>query len=504
LIKLKMSKADIIKSNMVSLKLDANVNSIYPEHGPIVSPDGKTLYFSRSFDPNNIGGKKDHEDIWYSEWDSKKNNWTKAKNMGDPLNNSVPNFINSVSPDGNSLFLGNTYSEDGQSEDGASISKRTSSGWSFPKTLNIDQLNNKSVRANYFLSNSMKTIVLSIEQKNDTYGDRDLYVSFMISDSIWSKPLNLGKKINTIGTEAGPFLASDNSTLYFSSDGLGGYGGTDIYVTRRLDDTWQKWSDPENLGPVVNGSFDESFFSLSASGKKVYYTSTGEKEGDFDIRTVSLAPMLSPLPVVLISGRVLDSKTKTPLSGVKIFFENLEDGKELGIAVSSPTTGKYQIILPSGSNYGYLAEKTGYLSSSENVNLKKLTGYSEYKKDLYLSPIEVGQSIAINNLFFDFDKFDLKKESFPELNRICQLLKNSSTLAIEISGHTDNKGSIIYNDLLSYNRAKAVVSYLAKNSGVDQTRISLYYYGETKPAANNATAKGRQKNRRVAIKVIAK
>lgn len=504
LIKLKMSKADIIKSNMVSVKLDSNVNSIYPERGPLVSPDGKTLYFSRSFDPENIGGKKDREDIWYSEWDSKKNKWSKAKNMGDTLNNSDPNFINSISPDGNSLFLGNTYGQDGRSEDGVSISKRTSSGWSFPKTLNIDQLDNKSAKANYFLSSSMKTIVLSIEQKNDTYGDRDLYVSFMVSDSTWSKPLNLGKTVNTIGTESGPFLASDDRTLYYSSDGLSGYGGADIYVTRRLDDTWQKWSEPENLGPVVNSSFDESFFSLSASGKKVFYTSTGDTDGDFDIRTISLAPMLSPLPVVLISGRVLDSKTKTPLSGVKIFFENLEDGKEMGIAISSPNTGKYQIILPSGSNYGYLAAKTGYLSSSENVDLKKLAGYSEYKKDLYLSPIEVGQSIAINNLFFDTDKFDLRKESFPELNRICQLLKNSSTLVIEISGHTDSKGSIKHNDLLSYNRAKAVVSYLEKNSGVDKTRIPLYYYGETKPVANNATAKGRQLNRRVALKIIAK
>lgn len=503
-IKLKMSKADIIKSTMVSVKLDSNVNSEFPERGPIVSPDGKTLYFSRSFDASNIGGKKDHEDIWYSEWDSKKNNWTKARNIGEPLNNADPNFINSISPDGNILFLGNAYIPDGQSEDGASISKRTSTGWAFPQTINIDQLNNKSKRANYFLSNSMKTIVLSIDQKNDSYGDRDLYVSFMVSDSVWSKPLNLGKQINTIGTEEGPFLASDNRTLYFSSDGLGGYGGTDIYVTRRLDETWQKWSEPENLGPVVNGSFDESFFSLSASGKKVFYTSAGDLEGDFDIRTISLAPMLSPLPVVLISGQVLDSKTKKPLSGVKIFFENLEDGKELGIAVSSPETGKYQIILPAGTHYGYLAEKSGYLSRSENVDLRKLAEYSEYKRDLYLTPIEVGQSLAINNLFFDTDKFELRKESFPELNRICQLLKYRPTLIIEISGHTDNTGSMQHNDVLSYNRAKAVVAYIEKNAGVDKTRVPLYYYGETRPVAKNATAKGRQQNRRVAMKVVAK
>lgn len=503
-VEIKITKNDLIKSNMVAKRLGPNVNSPYPEHGPLISPDGKTLYYSRRFDPGNAGGVTDKEDIWYSNWDDKINGWDAAKNMGSPMNNTVPNFVNSISPDGNTLLLGNSYFPNGTSGDGVSICHKTSNGWTFPKKLNITDLNNVNEKANYYMSNTMKSIVMSIQQKGDNLGDRDLYVTFLVSDSIWTKPLNLGKTLNTIGTEAGPFLAADDRTLYFTSDGFGGYGGSDIYVTRRLDETWQKWSEPENLGPVINTSYDESFFSLSASGKKVYFTSTGATAGDYDIYTVNLAKSIRPLPVALITGRVLNSKTNEPIIGAKIIFENLSTGAEVGIARSNPVSGNYQIVLPSGSKYGYLAEKSGFISVHANIDLEQMPEYSEIYKDLYISPIEEGESSAINNIFFESDKYELKKESFTELNRLAKLLKNSPTLKIEIAGHTDNLGSEAYNDLLSYNRANAVVTYLVKESGVDKSRVSQHNYGESMPVANNSTSEGRHLNRRVEVKILVK
>ncbi|HTF81767.1 MAG TPA: hypothetical protein VL947_08580, partial [Cytophagales bacterium] len=386
---IKVSQSDFVKSNMVATKLGTSVNSPYPEFGPLLSSDGRTLYFSRRGDPKNVGGEKDEEDIWYAAWDSKAKKWKEAQNIGKPLNNKEPNFINSITPDGNTILLGNTYLPDGTMGAGASVSYRTASGWTTPQNLLIDQEENVNEKANYFLSNTKKVIVLSIEQKNDTQGDRDIYVSFLGKDTIWSKPLNLGKTVNTSGTEAAPFLAADEQTLYFTSNGLGGYGGSDIYVTRRLDDSWTKWSTPENLGPVVNTPYDESFLSISASGNKVFFTSNGDKEGDLDMYTLTLPSMLRPLPVVLIKGRVLNTKTKDPVPNVRIFFENLNTGNEVGVAISSDETGEYQIILPSGSSYGYLAERRGYASVNSNMDLTKLTEYAEIEQDLFITPLEV-------------------------------------------------------------------------------------------------------------------
>ncbi len=501
----KVGTNDFVKSTIVVTKLDTTVNSKYTELGPLVSPDGKTLYFSRRGDPNDQGGRFDKEDIWYAEWDAAKKNWGEAKNMGEPLNNKEPNFISSISPDGNTIVLGNSYLGDGDMADGVSISRKTATGWSFPQRLIIeDDEKNISKRADYFLSNSQKILLISNNRKGDSNGDRDLYVSFPKGDSSWTKPLNLGTTINTKGAEAAPFLASDDKTLYFTSSGLAGYGGSDIYMTRRLDETWQKWSEPENLGPIVNTSFNESFFTISASGDQVFFTSQSSSDRDLDMYTLTLPKVLKPMPVMLVKGRVLNSKTKEPIAGVKIFFEDLNTGLETGIANSSAGSGTYQIVLPSGKNYGYLAQKEGFISINSNVDLTAMPNFKEYQQDLYLTPIEVGETVVINNIFFDFDKYDLRKESFPELNRLVKLLKNSSTMSIEISSNTDNVGTEQYNEVLSQKRAQSVLNYLIAQSGIDKSRIVLKSYGETNPAASNATAKGRQLNRRVQFKILTK
>lgn len=501
-LELKINHADIIKSNMIAKKLERNVNSPYPEHGPLLSPDGKTLYFSRSFDPRNVGGAEDFEDIWYSDWDNSKGNWGDSKNMGMPFNNKEPNFINSISPDGNTMLLGNSYSEDGTIAGGASITYRTATGWSVPKRIFIEEENNINDRSNFFLSAGQKFLLQSIERKKDSYGDRDIYVSFAKADSTWSKPINLGPVVNSLGTEAAPFLAADDKTLYFSSTGHNGYGGSDIYVTRRLDDTWQKWSVPENLGPIVNTANNESYFSVTASGDNVFYTSIGDSVGDVDIYTLALPEIVKPLPVVLVKGRVLDSKTNMPVPGVKIYFENLQTGKEMGLARSNPANSSFEIVLPLGSDYGFFAESPGYIATNSNLDLRGLNEYEEMTKDLYLTPIEKGQSLILNNVFFQTNKTNLKPESNLELDRLIKVMKENPKMVVEVAGHTDDVGSAAYNDVLSYQRAKSVVDYLVYNTGLTTERVKAKFYGESKPIAPNTTAEGRQMNRRVEFSIL--
>jgi len=276
---------EILTPTMVAVKLPGNINSPYQELGPIPSLDGKTIYYSRHHDPKNMGGKED-EDIWFSQWDSVNNHWTDAIDMGAPLNNKYPNFINSISTDGNRMFLGNIYYENGSMGPGISISDKTATGWSFPKALIIGEKAKQPDVSACHSSDDQKILLLAYDHRANGIGGEDIFVSFVQADNNWTEPINLGTKINTKGTETAPFLADDNTTLFFTSDRSGGLGGKDIYVSTRLDETWKNWSEPKNLGPIVNNANDQSFFYISSHF--IFFTSEGDKDGNQDIYSIAL------------------------------------------------------------------------------------------------------------------------------------------------------------------------------------------------------------------------
>jgi len=498
----------LLASGILIEALDKNVNSEYSELNPLLSPDGKTLYFSRKNHPQNIGGVNDKEDIWYSQLDS-AGHWQLAQNMGREFNNSGPNFVNtirSVTPDGKSaiMLLGNKYMNNGKMEAGVSISSNVNGQWTKPKALKIDNDYNYNEKANYFLTDNRQTLIMSVERE-DSQGDRDLYVSFMKSDSSWTEPKNLGDVVNTAGEETAPFLASDDKTLYFSSTGFSGYGGSDIYVSKRLDDTWTNWSEPENLGPEINSPLEDLFFNIPASSEYAYY-SRGVSENNTDIFRVKLPIIKNPEPWITVRGKIVDKTTGQPL-GAKIVYERLPDGKGVGIAQSNPETGEYEIRLPAGHLYGLRAEADGKLSESQNLDARDIKADQVVSnKDFNLEPIAVTPiaeniTIVLNNVFFDFDKATLKPESFPELNRIVSLMTEKPTMQIEISGHTDTSGPEQYNLGLSERRAKAVMKYFS-DKGVPKDHMSVLFFGETKPTESNDTAAGRKKNRRVEFKIL--
>lgn len=493
---------EFINPDILKERLSENVNSKYKEYKPLLSPDGKTLYFSRKNHPENTGGIQDNEDIWYSELDS-AGNWQLAKNMGGGLNNAGPNFVSSVTPDGKSvlLVLGNQYLENGKMAAGVSISSNASGEWSKPAAIQIENDYNYSEKANFFLAQSRKALILSV-MREDTEGGRDLYVSFLKADSSWSEPLNLSNKVNTAGEEASPFLASDDKTLYFSSDGYSGFGSSDIYMTKRLDDTWTNWSQPENLGPTINSQYEDLFFNIPGNSEYAYY-SQGVSEDDLDIFRVALPVLKRPERVILVKGKLTDAKTGQPIEA-KIIYERLSDGKEMGITSSNAKTGEYELLLPAGEIYGIRAEAEGFVAESVNIDLTNFDEEGEHTidhKDLKLVPIEVEAVVVLNNVFFDFDKATLKSESFAELNRVVELLTNKAGIMIEVDGHTDATGPESYNMGLSERRAKAVANYII-DKGVDKARVTVKYFGESMPAADNGSVEGRKKNRRVEFKIL--
>jgi outer membrane protein OmpA-like peptidoglycan-associated protein len=480
--------------------LGENVNSASSEFAPIISADGQILYLCVEFDKANTGDD-DAQDIWYSTLNP-DSTWCKRLNIGYPLNNETANGVSYVSPDKNTLLVDNRYDKSGNTiGEGFSISNRIKSGWSIPEAIEIDNYYNKNRYYSVTYSPSGNVLIMSIE-RDDTFGEKDLYVSFKNNDGSWSEPLNMGPDINTFGVEATPFLAADNATLYFSTNARPGYGYYDIYMTRRMDDSWIKWSEPVNLGPGINTPGWDGYFTIPASGDYAYLVSTENSFGYGDIFRVKVSEAARPKPVALIKGKVFNFKTSEFLEASITYFD-LETNKEIGTASSNPNNGTYKISLPAGHKYAYFAKKEGYFSVSENIDLTAMGAYTEITRDLYLVPIEVGQSVRLNNIFFDYDKSDILGGSVYELDRLVKIMNDNPGIVIQISGHTDNLGTEAYNQKLSEDRARAVYMYL-KSKNIGDDRVSSVGFGESRPLASNDTEEGRALNRRVEFVIISK
>ena len=481
--------------------LGDRINTSEDELCPIVSPDGKTLYFVREAVVD-AEEKIYDQDIWFTTMDS-NGQWREAENIGPPLNNDEANFVISVGADNNTLVVGNTYVEDGSpgAESGLSAAQKTTNGWSVPAPIAIDDFYNINKYVSFTLSQDGRYLAYSVE-RYDGYGDQDIYVSFLEGENHYTAPLNLGPVINTHSSEITPFLAADNATLYFSSYALPGYGSSDIFVSRRLDDTWTNWSEPENMGPEINSEYFDAYFSIPASGENAYMVSDEDSFGFSDIVRVKVPKAAKPRPVVLIRGRVLNQKNKEPLSA-EIKYTDLTNNIEVGKAISDPADGKYSIVLQSGRDYSFRAEKTNYYAVNENLDVSVLTQYAEVERNLFLVPIETGQTIRLNNIFFALNKAELLSSSRAELDRLVEFLKKNRDINIEIAGHTDDSGDDAYNLQLSIKRAENVKEYLV-SGGVDKSRLITRGYGKSKPILANDSEESRARNRRVEFTILKK
>jgi OmpA-OmpF porin, OOP family len=505
---LKPQKENVITANTI-LKiqnLGFRVNSVLPELRPTVSADGKRLFFICENHPENTKYRSipNSQDIWYSEKDS-SGKWQDAVHLDYPLNTQHYNAVYWISPDNNRILIRGSFSKGAYNGKGVSLCYRTKNGnWSEPNELIIRKYYeyDRGIQSGATMANDGQTLLLYMTPVKGGR-DNDIFVSFLLPDGTWSEPKSLGKKINLPESdEMTPYLASDGVTLYFSSNRPGGVGDNDIWMTKRLDKTWQKWSDPVNLGEPINTPDWDAFFTLDAGGEYAYLTSNTNTLGESDIVTVKLLEREKPNPVVLVSGNVYNQKTKEPLSA-SLVYQTLPDGAEAGNGVSSAVDGSFKVVLPYDKNYSIHASADKFFAVSENLSLDSLikAGYKEIHKDLYLVPIEIGQVVRLNNVFFDFDKYDLRPESFVELDRVVKLLNENPKIEIEMSAHTDSHGSDEYNFTLSDNRAKSVREYIL-SKGIPASRIISQGYGETKPVAPNDNAENRQLNRRVEFKIL--
>jgi OOP family OmpA-OmpF porin len=481
------------------------VNSPFAELRPTVSADGDLLFFIRENHPANThyNTVRNSQDIWWSERDT-AGRWSKPRHLGKPLNTYAYNAVFWISPDNNRILIRNAYINGDYVGNGVSMSQLDERGaWSKPEMLRIRyfQKYDRGLQNGATMAHDGQTLLLYMsEQKGSPFND--IYVCFLAKDGTWTEPKSLGKKINTKYDEMTPYLSPDGVTMYFSSDRPGGKGDNDIWMSRRLDDSWQKWSEPVNLGEDINTPDWDAFFTLDAGGEYAYMTTSASTFGESDIVRIKLLERERPDPVVLVSGNVYNKKTNEPLSA-SLVYEILPDGESAGNAISNPIDGSFKIVLPFDKNYLIRATADRFFAQSENLNLDSLVkaGYKEIHKDLYLVPIEVGQVVRLNNVFFDFDKWDLRGESFLELNRVVKLLNDNPAIVIEMGAHTDSRGSDEYNIRLSHDRARSCMNYIL-SKGIDPARVSFKGYGESVPVATNDTDEGRQLNRRVEFTIL--
>jgi outer membrane protein OmpA-like peptidoglycan-associated protein len=497
---------------MEQVPFSPNVNSPFDEENPVFSVDGQTLYFTRSNHPENVGGISDKGDIWYSELGT-DGQWSEARNLGRPLNDRFINGVIGFAPNGDKMYLRNFYINDHNNlvAEGISVAKKTATGWRYPQNVKINYFTNESEHQSMCLSRDGKVLIMSIESYG-THGAEDLYVSFEQPDGSWSEPRNLGYQVNTEFQEMTPFLASDNKTLYFSSNGYGGFGSKDIYVTTRLDDTWKNWGKPKNLGLGINTMGAETSFLVIPGTREAVVISTKNSDGYGDIKKLvpvklSDSVQLSEEPSAEISDgkivdvkelvsfkvKVVDEETSAAVTATVELFSDTEgqnDQKRLTNAdgtTSIQVSPGYYILEVSAKNY--LVEKIGLEINGDNV------------KEVKLKPARVGTTVQLKNVLFKTSTSKLLPSSYPELEKVYKLMKNSPDLVIELSGHTDNRGDYYLNLKLSEDRVNAVKEYL-KSLGISEDRMKGKGYGGTRPIASNETEETRRLNRRVEFTII--
>ncbi len=476
------------------------------DYSPVITVDGRRMYFTSTRKSG-----KGREDIWTAEL-SPDGRWVNAKNVWG-LNTPESEGVSGVSGDGSEIYV-IYYTERFPKDKGVREGmgnmdifsvKRIPGGWSEPQNLG-PTVNSKSWESHAAVSADGFEIYFASTRAGGL-GGSDIWVSRRNPDGTWSEAENLGPPVNTPGDELSPFIHCDGRTLYFSSNGHRGFGGHDIFISKK---EFGGWSRPRNLGPPYNTHDNDMFFTIPASGRLIYFARADSMDeqrnpiyhiyqAELPPRTPETADVL-PEPVTLVKARVFDKITGAPVPA-RVFIEDLREARRI-FGTQTDSAGEFYTILPSKRLYGITAEALvgNYAFYSANFDLRSMSDYQEYRLDVPLTPLAQGASFVINNIFFEFDKADLLPESRPELDRLVKLMSTYPAMKISVEGHTDSVGTYEYNMKLSGKRAEAVVNYLLA-SGVSKERISSEGFGYTRPIAPNDTPEGRALNRRVEIRI---
>ncbi|MEJ7737397.1 MAG: OmpA family protein [Chitinophagaceae bacterium] len=425
------------------------------------------------------------------------NQWQRSSELTGNINTNQNEGAQNISQDGQWLIFTGCNFPGGLGSCDLYISYLSpDGGWSTPENMG-EFINSESWESAPSLSPDKRDLYFA-SRRPEGYGGSDIYVSHRLPGGKWSEPENAGPEINTSGDESCPFIHADNRTLYFTSNGHTGYGGDDLFMVHKGPKS--KWSAALNLGYPINTIENEGSLVIAADGRTAYYASDRkDSRGGLDLYTFELRSDVRPVKTLWVKGKVFDKNTVKGLPSA-VELTDLAT-KEVISNVQTDEVGNYLITLPVGRDYAFNVNRRGYLFFSENFPLSSKDPDSTYHIDIPLQPIEANAIIVLRNIFFDVNKFDLKMESQVELDNIVKLLKDNPALKIQINGHTDNIGKPADNLKLSNDRAQSVVRYIT-SKGIDAKRLSFKGFGDQQPVSNNTSEEGKARNRRTELKVI--
>jgi len=507
--------------------LGEEVNSRYDDYNPIFAYGDTSLFFTsrRPFGKakRNPLDNKHNEDIYTSP--NSPSGFGRAVRLDKPFNTENNESLVGISEDGLRCLIYRGHKHGGKLEIVAYNPEK--SKWSKSKIVARNLLS-KDGESSAALSSDGTEIFFVSKNTDLSMGGKDILYSSLNEKGKWEDPRNIGSLINTPYDEEGVFLAADGKHLYFASKGHNTMGGFDIFRSERAENGG--WTAPENLGYPLNTPDDEVLYIMDKSGDYGYYSTI--REGGFgskDIYKVIFLgsekelvtstkdqlvagpgdkkrgfltlPLLPDLDTsIIVTGRVLDT-----IDGVLPVMASLTyldpQGSMQEIRTVTNDSGVYVARLPDAAIYGVEINATGYLYFLDIIDLMGQTGDEKLVQNFYLEKIEVGTKVVLENIYFETGKAVLRPESFDALDQVFRFLENNPDMKLEISGHTDNTGSLRINQRLSRERAKAVVNYLV-GGGIPETMLVYEGYADTQAVAPNDTSEGRKKNRRVEFKVL--
>ncbi len=490
----------------------SGVNGVYDEYWPSITADEQTMVFTVLVprNPELLNGRElpkssfyYQEDFYVSERDS-NGHWLPRNLLHGGINTPGNEGAQTLSADGNLMFFTACGRDDSRGSCDIYFSFKTEAGWSMPKNVG------PPVNTPYWESQpcfgSDGSTLLFVSNRPGGMGGKDIWkvsIQGFAGDGTpyFGNLINLGPSVNTSKDENSPFLHHDNKSLYFASEGWPGMGGMDLFLSRLRDDG--QWREPVNLGYPINTSGDEIGLVINARGNRAYFSSNGLNDNDSgkDVFYFNLPPPIQPAPVLYVKGRVFDAETGITLPA-NFQLKDLSSGRIVVTTRSNKSSGSFLVCLPLGGRYAFQAEHPGYMFYSGHFDINNSHPLDKpYKLDIGLYSIKKGVKITLENIFYEVNSYDLQEQSKIELDALVKFMKENKDVKILIGGHTDNVGTVVYNQKLSENRAGSVYKYLIFN-GVDQSRLQYQGYGPNQPIATNTTEEGRAKNRRTEITIL--
>ena len=483
-------------------RLAAPLNQFRDQYFPVLTADNRFLLFTVQRNPERYD--RENEDLFLSVLGA-DGSFGAPQSVSSAINTVDNEGAATISGDGKTLAFTGCGRPNGVGGCDLYISHRRGNQWSTPRNLGI-LVNSKQWDSQPSLSADGRTLYFA-SKRGGGLGGADIYVTTLGADGNWTAARNVGAPVNTSRDDTAPFIHASGTTLYYSTDGLVGLGGADMF--RTVQNEKGQWGTPQNLGYPLNTFANEASLFVSSDNKHVYVT-RAEPPHPGDAPTM-LPPILlyrSEVPPsararetsTYTQGRVFDAITKKPINAMVQLFDLTSNALTQQV-YSDPETGEYTAVLNEGRAYAMYAAAPGYLLKSLNFDYSAPRNFDPLTLDIYLDPAKSGRSAVLNNLFFDSNQATLKPRSRTELDRLVEFLRQDATLRVEVAGYTDNVGTPAANLTLSQRRAQAVLAYLTDH-GVPAVRLRAKGYGEATPLAANDTEEHKAQNRRIELRIL--